>query len=162
MTTKKIEIKPKIKPKKKKGKKPVAMAVENVYNSVLTGKYQASAERISTAQALMTLRSIELHKNEELETWLWAAYRDCREKMIKNLLTAALDHNLRLIDAQIILDLIRNEIALISAWEYEHLDEADEIIAPVSMNGDEKKPSKTLELFKALGTPNEDKDDDET
>jgi hypothetical protein len=162
MTTKKIEIKPKIKPKKKKGKNPVTTAVETIYGAVLGGKYQPTAERISTAQALMTLRGIELHKNEELETLLWAAYGDYREKLIKTLLGAALEHNLRLIDAQIVLDLIRNEMAMISAWEYEHLDEADSIIAPLSTNGAEKKPSKTLELFKALGVPEEDKDDDET
>jgi hypothetical protein len=159
MATKKTEVK--IKPKKKKAKSPTSKVVDNVYSAVLTGNYQPNAERIATAQALITLRGVELHKNDELEGMLWAAYRDCREKVVKTILSSVLSNNLRLIDAQIILEMIRNEAAMISSWEYEHLDYADELISPLTKDEPLAKSSKTLELFKALGgtTPAEEEDD---
>lgn len=160
MKTKKSDIKTKT--KKKKGKSPVTKAVDNVYNAVLTGNYQATTERMATAHALITLRSIELHKNDELESMLYIAYKEYREKIVKLILTAVLTNNLRLVDSQIMIEMIKNEIAMISAWEYEHLDEADEIIIPLTDEGEAPKPLKTLELFKALGTVDTDKEDDDT
>jgi hypothetical protein len=152
--------KPKSKPKTKKKKTPVNSAVDNVYASIMTGNYQPSPDRLATAQALMTLRGIEIKKTEELEVLLWAAYRGCREKIIKTLLGTVLANNLRLIDSQLLLEMLRNEVAMISAWEYEHLDEADNIIAPLQSKPEAMKQSKTLELFKALGTTEADPEED--
>lgn len=153
MTAKKTENKSKNKVKKKKNKTPVAKAVNEVYTAVLTGKYQQNAERIATAQSLITLRSIEVRKSDELEMGLYGAYKECRERIIKLLLTTVLNNNLRLIDAQIVMEMLKNEVTMISAWEYEHLDEAEAIIAPLTEDIEIAHSSKTIELFKALGNP---------
>jgi hypothetical protein len=154
------EIKPKTKIKKKKEKTPVAQAIDRVYKTVLVGNYVPTMERIATSQALLTLRGIEIKKTDELEAQLFLAYRECREKIIRTLLTAVLHNNLRLVDTQIILEMLKNEISMMGAWEYEHLDEADEIISPTNTKEDDTKTLKSLELFKALGGEDTEAEDD--
>lgn len=162
MATKKTETKVKTTTKKKKIKSPTAKAIDDIYNSVLTGNFQVNPERIATAQALVILRSIELRKNDELGTSLWIAYQECREPVLRSMLTAILKNGLRLIDAQIMMDMIKNEVAMLSAWEYEHLDEADEIIKHMEDKKYGIKTSKTLELFKAIGSAKiKEEEDDE-
>jgi hypothetical protein len=162
MTEKKTKPAVKVKVNKKKSKSPSNKVTDKVFRAVLTGNFQPNAERLATAQALITLRTIELHKNDELETMLWSAYRECREKVVKTILGAVLKNKLRLIDAQIIVEMIKNETAMISAWEYEHLDTADELISPFTNDSVPIKTTKTLELFKALGATPIDEEDDET
>jgi hypothetical protein len=155
-----LEIKSKTKIKKKKEKPPITKAVDRVYRTVLAGNYLPSMERISTSQALLTLRGIEIKKTEDLEAQLLSAYRACREKIIRTLLSAVLHNNLRLVDTQIILEMLRNEISMMGAWEYEHLDEADDIIAPTNTKEDDTKTLKSLELFKALGVEDTETEED--
>jgi len=150
---KKTETVPKPKAKKKAAKSPITIAVDEVMRTVLTGNYPATPERIAISHALFTLRSLDIHKTEEVEKTMWLTYKECREKILRTVIYTVLKNNMRLIDVQIVLEMLKNEAAMISAWEYEHIDEADEIITPAMNKEMMESNAKMIELFKSLGNP---------
>lgn len=156
--------KPKIKKKsiKKKHPDPINMVTGNIYNTVLTGSYTPTADRLAIAKSLTVLRGIEVRKTEELEIQLMLAYKNCREKLVKMLIETVLNHDLRLVDAQLIYETLATEVSLLSVWEYEHLDQSDEFFAKIvpskSLLNEEGK--KVNELFEMLGKRKDEGGDD--
>ena len=88
--------------------------VDNVYNKALTGLMLTSPDRIATARALEILRSIEIRKEPSVEKTVQQIYLDCKVSILKTLLKAVLENNLRFIDVPIIMDMIANDSHMLS------------------------------------------------
>ena len=137
--------------------------VDNVYNKALTGLMLTSPDRIATAMALEILRSIEIRKEPSVEKTVQQIYLDCKVSILKTLLKAVLENNLRFIDVPIIMDMIANDSHMLSVWEYENLEEADDLLNENSLKI--KTGLSSMDLFNSLGisikdTNNEEEEDD--
>ena len=137
--------------------------VDNVYNKALTGLMLTSPDRIATARALEILRSIEIRKEPSVEKTVQQIYLDCKVSILKTLLKAVLENNLRFIDVPIIMDMIANDSHMLSVWEYENLEEADDLLNENSLKI--KTGLSSMDLFNSLGisikdTNNEEEEDD--
>jgi len=137
--------------------------VDNVYNKALTGLMLTSPDRIATARALEILRSIEIRKEPSVEKTVQQIYLDCKVSILKTLLKAVLENNLRFIDVPIIMDMIANDSHMLSVWEYENLEEADDLLNENSLKI--KTGLSSMDLFNTLGisikdTNNEEEEDD--
>lgn len=169
--TKKEEPKPTPVVHKKKKKKPMKkepsareLAVDAVYNMALSGGISNSQERAATAQALNVLRVVEMKRESFVEMSINATYHECKEKIFKIMLDSTLKNGLRFIDLSILTSMIAADAQLLTVWEYENLDDADNILESLA-----PKPKQEIELnikssdlFKALGVTNNDEEEDDT
>jgi hypothetical protein len=149
MTKSKITNKKKL--RKKKEIPQSIVSTDIIFKTILTGSYPVTADRMMISKALSTLRGLEIRKDEKAEMSLLNAYRQCRETVLKTIIKAIVDNNMRLVDGQIIMEMIAPEIVILSAWEYEHLDEADKMITPTIISASQRNAAKSaLEILKTL------------
>lgn len=129
---------------------------EEVFALMMTPSIPMNTERMMEAQAVITLRKLEIRKESGEEVSVNRAHMMVRDFVFNIVLKACMENGLRLVDVAIVMEQLYNESLSIPVWEYNNFKLANYLLGLEDDDDESTLPTpeeaaKIVDIFKSMG-----------